>query len=55
MVLRGEHSDLLTRETAQKMSERGPQAKVVEIANVGHAPTLIPPEQIAVVMEFLVG
>jgi pimeloyl-ACP methyl ester carboxylesterase len=53
LVLRGEHSDLLTRETAQAMSERGPHAKVVEIANVGHAPTLIHEEQIAVVREFL--
>jgi hypothetical protein len=35
------------------MSQRGPKARVVEIANVGHAPTLIPPQQIAVVMEFL--
>ena len=41
LVLRGEQSDLLTRETAQAMSERGPKAKVVEIADVGHAPTLI--------------
>jgi pimeloyl-ACP methyl ester carboxylesterase len=55
MVLRGEQSDLLTRETAHKMSERGPEAKVVEIANVGHAPTLIHEEQISVVREFLLG
>ena len=27
LVLRGEHSDLLTRETAQEMSERGPRQK----------------------------
>jgi pimeloyl-ACP methyl ester carboxylesterase len=55
LVLRGEHSDLLTRETAQAMSQRGPRATVVEIANVGHAPTLIHDEQIRVVRDFLLG
>jgi pimeloyl-ACP methyl ester carboxylesterase len=55
LVLRGERSDLLTRETARQMSGRGPRAKVVEIAGVGHAPTLIRPEQIRVVADFLLG
>jgi pimeloyl-ACP methyl ester carboxylesterase len=55
LVLRGERSDLLTRETAQKMSWRGPGAKIVEVAGVGHAPTLIHPEQIRPVAEFLLG
>jgi pimeloyl-ACP methyl ester carboxylesterase len=55
MVLRGEHSDVLTRETAQQMAVRGPQARVVEVANTGHAPTLIRPAQIDVVREFLLG
>lgn len=55
MVLRGEQSDLLTRETAKEMSERGPNAKVVEIAGVGHAPTLIHHEQIRVVRDFFLG
>jgi pimeloyl-ACP methyl ester carboxylesterase len=53
LVLRGEHSDLLTRATAQAMSARGPRARVVEIANVGHAPTLMHEPQIRVVREFL--
>jgi pimeloyl-ACP methyl ester carboxylesterase len=55
MVLRGEESDLLTRETARNMGERGPKAKVVEFAGVGHAPTLIHEDQIAVVREFLLA
>jgi pimeloyl-ACP methyl ester carboxylesterase len=55
LVLRGERSDLLTRETASKMTERGPRAKVVEIAGVGHAPTLLHGDQIAIVREFLLG
>jgi pimeloyl-ACP methyl ester carboxylesterase len=55
MVLRGEESDLLTRETARNMGERGPKAKVVEFAGVGHAPTLIHEDQIAMVREFLLA
>jgi pimeloyl-ACP methyl ester carboxylesterase len=52
LVLRGERSDLLTRDTAAEMSRRGPRAKVVEIRGVGHAPTLLHPDQIAIVREF---
>jgi pimeloyl-ACP methyl ester carboxylesterase len=52
LVLRGELSDLLTRETAAEMTRRGPRAKVVEIRGVGHAPTLLHPEQIALVRDF---
>ena len=55
LVLRGESSDLLTRETARAMTERGPRAKLVEIAGVGHAPTLIHADQIAIVRDFLLG
>ena len=55
LVLRGEQSDLLTRATAQQMTLRGPKAKVVEIANVGHAPTLMHEDQIRVVTQFLLG
>ena len=53
LVLRGERSDLLTRETAREMSERGPRARVVEIPGVGHAPTLIHADQIRIVKDFL--
>ena len=53
LVLRGERSDLLTRDTALAMARRGPRAKVVEIAGVGHAPTLMQREQIAIVQDFL--
>jgi pimeloyl-ACP methyl ester carboxylesterase len=53
LVLRGEQSDLLGRQTAEAMARRGPKAKVVEIRGVGHAPTLMHADQIAVVREFL--
>ena len=53
LLLRGERSDLLSRETAQQMASRGPKAKLVEIAGVGHAPTLLHADQIAIVRDFL--
>lgn len=53
LVLRGERSDLLSRETAAAMASRGPKASVAEIAGVGHAPTLMHADQIALVREFL--
>src|SRR6185436_6268787 len=53
LVLRGEQSDLLSRETAQAMTQRGPKARLVQIAGVGHAPTLLHADQIALVREFL--
>jgi pimeloyl-ACP methyl ester carboxylesterase len=53
LVLRGELSDLLTRDTVAKMGERGPKAKVVEIAGVGHAPTLLHADQIKIVRDYL--
>jgi pimeloyl-ACP methyl ester carboxylesterase len=53
LVLRGEQSDLLSRETTAQMQLRGPKARVVEIRGVGHAPTLMHPDQIALVRDFL--
>jgi len=55
LVLRGEQSDLLTRDTVEQMATRGPRAKVVEISGVGHAPTLLHGDQIRIVREFLLG
>jgi len=55
LVLRGEQSDLLRRDTAEQMATRGPRAKMVEIPGVGHAPTLLHDDQIAIVRDFLLG
>ena len=55
LLLRGAESDLLSRATAQAMTQRGPQARLHEFAGVGHAPTLVAPEQVAVVREFLLA
>ena len=53
LVLRGAESDLLSAATAQAMRRRGPQPRVVEFAGVGHAPTLIAPDQVRTVLDFL--
>ncbi len=53
MVIRGAESDLLERETLQEMTRRGPCARTVEIAEVGHAPMLLDEAQIALVRNFL--
>jgi pimeloyl-ACP methyl ester carboxylesterase len=53
LLLRGERSDLLTHDTAAEMARRGPRARVVEIPGVGHAPTLLHRDQIAIVRDFL--
>jgi pimeloyl-ACP methyl ester carboxylesterase len=53
LLLRGEDSDLLSLATAQQMTQRGPRAQLVEFAGVGHAPTLIAPDQLRVVTDFL--
>jgi pimeloyl-ACP methyl ester carboxylesterase len=53
LLIRGEHSDVVSRQTAAEMARRGPKAKVVEVKGVGHAPTLLNPSQIAIVRDFL--
>jgi pimeloyl-ACP methyl ester carboxylesterase len=55
LLLRGQVSDLLSPATAQAMTERGPRARCVEFAGVGHAPTLVQADQRAVVRSFLLG
>ena len=53
LVLRGAKSDLLTAQTVQEMAQRGPKAHSVTLEGVGHAPTLVQQEQVALVKEFL--
>jgi len=53
LVLRGAQSDVLSPATAQRMQCTSPGARVVEFANVGHAPTLIAPDQVQAVVTFL--
>lgn len=53
LLLRGAESDLLAPQTAQAMTERGPRARLIEFAGVGHAPTLVTPQQVQPVVAFL--
>jgi pimeloyl-ACP methyl ester carboxylesterase len=55
LVLRGAESDLLSAQTAQEMTQRGPRAALREFAGVGHAPTLVQADQRAVVRQFLLS
>ncbi|KQP17721.1 alpha/beta fold hydrolase [Pseudorhodoferax sp. Leaf267] len=53
LLLRGADSDLLSTATAAAMVQRGPRARLVEFAGVGHAPTLVADDQLQAVREFL--
>jgi pimeloyl-ACP methyl ester carboxylesterase len=55
LLVRGELSDLLSHETAQRMTTRGPRPQLVEIPGVGHAPTFVHADQIAIARDFLTG
>ncbi len=52
-VIRGASSDILGAQTAEEMTRRGPRARIAEVAGVGHAPSLIPEDQIDLVERFL--
>jgi len=53
LLLRGADSDLLLKNTALAMTQRGPKARLVEFTSIGHAPMLMAEEQIKTVREFL--
>jgi len=53
LILRGTESDVLSAETARKMMEKD-KAKLIEFEGIGHAPTLMEEDQIALVWNWLV-
>lgn len=58
LILRGAHSDLLSRDTVEQMLGRGAAAKAgkvtaIEIAGCGHAPALLDAEQVRAIQKFL--
>jgi pimeloyl-ACP methyl ester carboxylesterase len=55
LLVRGAESDLLSTVTAQAMTQRGPKARLVEFAGVGHAPTFVVQPQVDAVVSFLLG
>ncbi|MBX3561330.1 MAG: alpha/beta hydrolase [Sphingomonas sp.] len=48
-LLRGELTDLLSVETAERMRAEHPELEVVTVPGVGHAPTLDEPESVAAI------
>ena len=56
LLLRGADSDLLSRgDRAGDDAARPEGARCIEFAGVGHAPTLVAADQVAVVREFLLA
>jgi pimeloyl-ACP methyl ester carboxylesterase len=53
LVIRGADSEVLTPDTIARMQERGPRTTVVELPGIGHAPSLMAADQIALVHDFL--
>lgn len=53
LIVRGEATDLLSPQTAQRMVEEASDARLVTVAGVGHAPDLTEPEAAAAIDEFL--
>ena len=57
LILRGEESDLLSTETAQRMTEsgpgKGPGAEIITFPGCGHPPPLLAPEQYMPVADWL--
>jgi len=55
LLVRGELSDLLSHATALEMTRRGPRPRLEEIKGVGHAPTFVHADQIALARAFLLS
>lgn len=59
LITRGLESDLLSKETAKAMTERGLKmptpARLIEFAGVGHAPTFVAKDQHDVLIDFLLN
>jgi pimeloyl-ACP methyl ester carboxylesterase len=55
LVVRGEQSDLLSRETVAQMIEKGRNVSSVEIPGVGHAPAFLSADQIDIAKRFFLG
>jgi pimeloyl-ACP methyl ester carboxylesterase len=53
LLLRGAQSDLLLKDNAVAMTQRGPKPKLIEFDGIGHAPMLMAEDQIKAVRDFL--
>jgi pimeloyl-ACP methyl ester carboxylesterase len=55
LILRGALSDILSQRAAQKMAGELPNARLVEVQRVGHAPTMDEPEARAAIDTWVAG
>lgn len=55
LLVRGAQSDLITQNTARAMQQRGPLAQWIDLEGVGHAPTFVADDQVAIARNFLLG
>jgi len=55
LIVRGAESDILSRATARRMCESVRNARTIEVPGVGHAPSLLEPECLSAIMDFLAG
>jgi len=53
LVIRGERSDVLPAEVADRMATSGPRAALAVLPGIGHAPTLMSDDQVTLVAEWL--
>ncbi len=53
LIVRGQQSDLLSEQSAEKMLAQHPQAQLYEVAQVGHAPTFMQADQQQRLQQFL--
>ena len=53
LLLRGERSDILSAEIAERMQRRAPALRIAVVPGVGHAPTLTEPEALAAIRALL--
>ena len=53
LVIRGERSDVLTAEVADQMAASGQHVRLEILAGIGHAPSLMSEDQIALVSDWL--
>ncbi len=53
LIVRGADSDVLSAATARRMCQVLKGVRLAEIPGVGHAPSLVEPEALAAIREFL--
>lgn len=53
LIIRGERSDILSAETADRMARERPDARLITVPNRGHAPMLTEPAAVTAIKDFL--